>query len=95
MTFTGRIGRYFVLLGAVLLLIFFASDLAKNPHFNLFFWGFIFLVSGILLMRRGRLPPESSNRFRLIRSLRSRGKQRRQGAGGAEEEGEAEEAGGP
>jgi hypothetical protein len=79
MTFTSRIGRFFVLLGAVLLAIFFASDLADAPRFNLFFWGFFSLVSGILIWRRGRTPAPPSERFRIIRSLRERGKEKEGG----------------
>jgi hypothetical protein len=74
MTFTGRIGRFLMLSGAVLLAIFFASDLADTPRYNVFFWGFITLVTGILMWRRGRTPPPPSERFRFIRSLRNRGK---------------------
>ena len=76
MTLTGRVGRFFVLLGALLLAIFFASDLADTPRFNIFFWGFICSISGVLLWRKGRVPPEPSNRFRYLRSLRNRGKEK-------------------
>ncbi len=76
MTFTARIGRFFMLLGIVLLAIFFASDLADAPRFNLFFWGLFSLVSGILIQRRGRTPAPPSERFRFIRSLRTRGKEK-------------------
>ena len=74
MTFTARMGRFFMLLGAVLLAIFFASDLADAPRFNLFFWGFLSLVAGVLMWRSGRTPAPPSERFRFIRSLRTRGK---------------------
>ena len=87
MTLTGRVGRFFVLLGALLLFLFFASDLAETPYFNLFFWGFLSLIFGTLLWRRGRVPPEPSNRFRFIRSLRNRDKDK----AAAESEGSDEE----
>ncbi len=87
MTFTGRIGRFFMLFGAVLLAIFFASDLADAPRYNLFFWGFFILVSGILMWRRGRTPAPPSERFRFIRSLRNREKDKEdeKKEGGADE----------
>jgi hypothetical protein len=89
MTLPGRIGRFFALLGVVLLLIFVASDLAGTPRFNIFFWGFTITVIGIVLMRRGRVPSEPSGRFRLLRTLRSgRKKPGRGAAAGSEEQAE-------
>ncbi len=76
-----------MLFGAVLLSIFFASDLADTPRFNLFFWGFFILVSGILIWRRGRTPAPPSGRFRFIRSLRERGNEKE----GEKKEGGAEQ----
>ncbi len=76
MTLTGRVGRFFALLGALLLALFFASDMADTPRFNLFFWGFLCMVFGILMWRRGRVPPEPSDRFRFIRALRNRNKEK-------------------
>lgn len=94
MTLTGRVGRFFVLFGGLLLLLFFASDLADSPRFNLFFLGLLSVVIGILLIRRGRTPPEPSGRFRLLRSMRQRGKKEKgQGktAAGSSESGEEKE----
>ncbi len=69
---SGRIGTFFFFVGLVLLALFFASDLANDPRFNLFFLGLTAVVIGILLIRRGRKPPEPSSRFRLVRGVFSR-----------------------
>ena len=66
---SGRIGTFFLFVGLVLLALFFASDLANAPRFNLFFLGLTAVVAGILLRRRGRTPPEPSGRFRLVRGI--------------------------
>jgi hypothetical protein len=79
MSLTGRVGRFFVLLGALLLAVFFASDLANAPRFNIFFWGFLSAIFGVLLWRRGRTPAEPSGRFRLIRTWRDREKDKGDG----------------
>jgi hypothetical protein len=76
MTLTGRVGRFFFLFGGLLLLIFFASDLAESPRFNLFFFGLLSVVVGLIMIRRGRIPPEPSGRFRMLRTWRQRGKKR-------------------
>lgn len=81
MTLTGKVGRFFVIFGVVLVVIFFISDLADDPQFNLFFASLVILFLGIIMMRRGRLPAESSGRFRLVQSMRNRGRRKKTGGG--------------
>lgn len=83
MTLTGRVGRFFLFFGLFLLVIFFASDLADAPRFNLFFLGLAGVVIGILMIRQGREPTEASGRFRLLRRLFGGGKKKKR-----QEEGE-------
>ncbi len=70
MNLSGKVGRFIALFGLFLLLLFFASDLADTPRFNLFFIGFLALLFGIFLMRRGRVPSQPSGRFRTLRAMR-------------------------
>jgi hypothetical protein len=66
---TGRVGRFLLFLGLVLMVVFFASDLAQSPRFDLFFFGLGAVVVGILLIRSDRKPRPPSRRFRLLRML--------------------------
>ncbi len=91
MTLTARIGRFFLFAGFVLLVLFFASDLANAPRFNLFFIGLAGIVVGILMLRRGRIPQEPSGRFRILHSLRS-GKNKKKKDKPQTEEGESSAA---
>ena len=67
-----RIGTFLNLIAAVLIFLFVASDMAKDPHFDLLFIGLIVLSFGIILRRRHRPQREPSNRFSGIRSLMAR-----------------------
>jgi len=64
---SGRIGCFFLFVGAVLMVIFLASDLATSPALGLLFWGVLSLLAGLAFWRKGYSPPPSSNRFRILR----------------------------
>jgi hypothetical protein len=72
MSFSGRIGRFFFFIGLIGLLVFFATAQANDPVISFFCGGSISLGLGILLMWRGRTPPQPSNRFRLFRKSRKK-----------------------
>ena len=61
-----RIGTYFLLLGAGLLILFIASDLSKVTNYDYLFWSIFVGVVGILLRRR-KAPPPPSGRFSIFR----------------------------
>ena len=66
---TGRIGWFFVIVGSVLLLIFFASDLAKQTSYEFLCLGMLAVVFGISLWSKGRPPAQPSGRFNALRKL--------------------------
>lgn len=62
-----RIGNFFILIGTILLVIFFFSDYSRSPVYNLLCIGLPLVVLGIALRRKGYQPPPPSDRFRLVR----------------------------
>jgi amino acid transporter len=73
-TFMRRLGIFFLLISAAILVLFFTSDIIQEPNIGYLFWGIIFLFLGVLALRRSRPDPEESKRFRTYRKLRSRKK---------------------
>ena len=69
-----RIGSYLILIGLILLVIFFASDQSQNPQFGLFFGGSVLTILGGFMFWRFRPPPTPSGRFGLFRKMSERSK---------------------
>lgn len=69
---TFRIGIFFLFIGLISMWVYFATDIADNPAFWLFFAALGMIILGIYLMRRGYKPPEPSGRFRLLRRNRKK-----------------------
>jgi uncharacterized membrane protein len=65
----GSIGRFFLFIGIVMMMVYFATDLSESPVFTLFFAGLGLIILGIALIRKQHSPPTHSERFRLIRKL--------------------------
>ena len=72
----GKLGRFFIFIGLVLLVVFFAMDQAQHPAYGYFCGGVVGVLLGALLMIRGRQPPAESMRFRTLRRWREQQKQR-------------------
>ena len=64
-----RIGTFFILIGAGLMVMFIASDMNDTPVFDLCFGSLILIWFGWALRKRATRP-EPSGRFRLIRAWR-------------------------
>ncbi len=60
-------GEFFLVVGLILLSVFFATDLADIPAFGYFCFGSLLLIWGIYLIWRSYVPPPPSPRFRLLR----------------------------
>ncbi|MDP3185453.1 MAG: hypothetical protein Q8M58_09310 [Anaerolineales bacterium] len=75
--FTPRIGTFLILVGIGLLLVFIGSYLASTPHFGYLFGSLIVLVFGVLLRRRAK-PRPRSGRFRVVRGIYDKSKERRE-----------------
>jgi hypothetical protein len=74
-----QIGLYFLIIGAIMLAIFFVSDQSQSPQFLLFFGGVLVVGFGISLIWRDRKPPPSeSARFRTYRRMQQRSREQRE-----------------
>ena len=63
-----QVGEFFVLLGVMLLIIFFATGQVGSPVYLYFCVGVPLLGLGIFLMWTGKNPVEASKRFRIVRN---------------------------
>jgi hypothetical protein len=70
MSFGFRFGQFLVLLGFIGLIIFMASDQARQPRYEYFCLSFIFIIGGVYLIWRFRQPPPKADRFRRFRGNR-------------------------
>jgi uncharacterized membrane protein YqjE len=71
MSLSGRIGQFLLFVSLILLIIFFATDQARQPAYAYCCWGVLILILAVLLIWRARTPPpETSARFGLLRRLR-------------------------
>lgn len=67
--FISRIGTFFLLLGALVVILFIASDMGEQTYFRYFFIGAIFLISGMILKRMAAPAPSESKRFEALRKM--------------------------
>jgi len=74
-----QIGEFFLVIGVILLAVFFVTDQSRNPQFSLFFGGLLVSAAGISLMLRNREPiAAESARFRGVRRYRQKSRERRE-----------------
>ncbi len=72
-----RVGTFFYVIGGGILILFIASDLAKQADFDYFFWAVLLIAIG-WVFRRKKAPPPSAGRFSYIRSFRENARKRRE-----------------
>lgn len=72
MHFFGRMGQFFFFIGFLGLVIFYASDQAGDPLYDLLCGSGLLLPFGLFLMWRFRKPASPSRRFNLLRRMRAR-----------------------
>ena len=70
-----KLGRFFLFIGLILLVVFFAMDQAKHPSYGFLCVGLVVVILGGLLVVRGHQPPAESMRFRTLRRWRERQQQ--------------------
>jgi hypothetical protein len=74
-----QIGEFFLVIGVILLAVFFVTDQSQNPQFILFFGGLLSAAAGISLMVRNREPfTGESARFRRVRRYRQKQRERQE-----------------
>lgn len=64
---SAQIGQYLIVIGLILLVIFFGTDQVNRPAYNYFCGGLIIIIFGIYLYWRDRPPAKQSGRFRILR----------------------------
>ena len=74
--FLPRIGTFLILIGIGLLLVFIGSYLASTPHYGYLFSSLGLFALGYLLRRRAK--PRPSGRFRVVRGMYDKSKERRE-----------------
>lgn len=63
-----RVGIFFLFLGFLTLIPFFASDQLKDPDYRYFLAGFFFVMVGLILLWRNRPPKKvTGERFRIFK----------------------------
>lgn len=75
--FIVRIGTFLMLLGTFFIILFLASDFAKQTDFDWLFLGVSFLLVGFLFRRKAP-PPPPSDRFSGVRKWRANAEKRKQ-----------------
>ncbi len=73
-----KVGRLLIIIGLILLVIFFTVDQSKNPSYGYFCVGLVAFILGAVLMVRGHRPPAESMRFRTLRRWREQQRQRKE-----------------
>ncbi len=71
-----RVGTYLIVVGVGVFILFIASEYAAQTNFDYLFWALILMMSGMLLRRRKPSPPPSE-RFSILRRLRSRNQEKK------------------
>jgi hypothetical protein len=72
-----QVGQFFLLMGILLLVFYFATSQVDSPILYYFCFGMVFLLFGIYLMWIGRNPTVASDRFHFLRRM-SEGKKKPQ-----------------
>ena len=69
MSFKWQVGQFFLILGVLLLILYFITNQAKSPPTIYFCIGVLLLLLGIYIMWVGRNPPMDRERFRMLRQM--------------------------
>jgi hypothetical protein len=73
-----QIGQFFLVIGVIMLALFFVTSEGQSPQYLLFFGGVLIAGCGISLIMRNRTPFASeSARFRRVRRMRQQARERR------------------
>ncbi|MEW6718416.1 MAG: hypothetical protein AB1345_13065 [Chloroflexota bacterium] len=69
MQFTQRFGNFFLFIGAILLVIYLASEMVLQPQYEYLLLAALFIFIGIRLRRKAKPEPEESRYFQSVRKL--------------------------
>ncbi len=74
--FKFQIGQFFLVIGVIMLAVFFVTDQGKNPQFLWFFGGLLAGAAGVTIMYRNRESQSGeSARFRRLRQYRQKSRE--------------------
>jgi hypothetical protein len=74
-----KVGKYFIVIGLILMVIFFISSQARHPAFGYLLGGLGLLLLGGTLYFRDRKPADSNTaRFRSVRKVQQRRDKRKE-----------------
>jgi hypothetical protein len=77
--FKFQIGQFFLVIGVIMLAVFFVTDQSHNPQYLLFFGSLLVGGFGFSLMMKNRSSrSEESARFRSVRRYRQKERERRE-----------------
>jgi hypothetical protein len=79
MSLTGRMGVFFTLIGIFMVILYIASDAARQGQCGLLGWGVVITAVGISLWSKGRKPPEPNQRFKTFKRLTTSDKKKDKG----------------
>ena len=67
--FLNRLGNLLIMIGLLMIMLFIFSDLAKDPQFKYFLYGFVSFLAGIILKisNKSQQPPQPTGRFRILK----------------------------
>jgi amino acid transporter len=71
----GRVGKFFLTIGLILLVIFFVIDQEQGSQVGFFFSGIFIAGLGVYMIWRDWKRPDHSERFRTVRRLRRKPKE--------------------
>ena len=77
--FLHRIGTFFLIVGIGLLVLFMASESARQVTFEYFCWSLILIVIGLVFRGQFRRKVAPSGRFSLVKRLMPKAKKEEQG----------------
>lgn len=77
--FLHRIGTFFLIVGAGLLVLFMASEAARQVAFEYFCWSLILIVVGLVCRGQFKRKVTPSGRFSLVKRLMPKAKKEEQG----------------
>jgi hypothetical protein len=72
-----RIGTFFLLLGALAVVLFIASDVGEKTYFQYFFLGIFMVGLGFILKRMSAQPASEGKRFESLRRMRQRSREKK------------------
>jgi len=73
--FISRIGTFFLLLGAIVMILFIASDMGDVTYFSYFFIGAILISAGFIMKRMTAPPPAPNKRFEGLRKMQQKNRE--------------------